>query len=63
MNADHGRRVNHARGLMADLVNDFRASDGEYQQWCRRAIQALYKARHGIRMDQYGWPTLPEFRT
>ena len=51
----------HLRELMADLVNDYRSSDGEYRERCRRMICALYKSRHGVRMDRYGWPMLPEF--
>lgn len=50
------------RALMADLINDYRGSAGEYQAWCLSCILALYKARHSVRLDRYGWPMLPEFK-
>jgi hypothetical protein len=53
--------------LARDLISDIRCAsrDGqpEYAAACRQQLAALYRNRHGVRLDRYGWPVLPEFAT
>lgn len=43
--------------LMQDLVSDYRYGDKS----CYPQISALWKNRHTVKLDKYGWPILPEF--
>lgn len=48
--------------IVRDLANDYRNSTGEYRAKCLACIQALFKNRHTVKLDRYGWPMLPEFQ-
>lgn len=47
------------RHLMQDLIIDYRHGDKS----CYSQIKALWKNRHTVKFDKYGWPMLPEFQS
>ena len=56
----HYTRQQLVRFLMQDLINDQRADKSDVLG--ARMIAALFKARHSVQLDRYGWPKLPEFK-
>jgi hypothetical protein len=45
--------------LLHDLIGDARMAKGSTRAHLLRQICQLYKARHTVRLDRFGWPILP----
>ena len=56
----HYTRQQLVRFIMQDLINDQRADKSDVLG--EHMIAALFKARHSVQLDRYGWPKLPEFK-
>lgn len=50
------------RDIIRDLITDVRCAerDGQlgYANTCRRQIEVLWRTRHNVQLDRYGWPIL-----
>lgn len=66
------------RALLSDLIADIRYStriidrnvialapqeNERYRDLCLTQLRALFKHRHTVRLNRYGWPLLPEFNS
>lgn len=67
--------MNAIRAIARDLVTDIRCSDRDinagadnvlermkYRATCRVQLSQLYRERHTVKLDRYGWPMLSMFR-
>lgn len=58
--------MNALRAIVRDQVVDIRCAEGRdadipgmlaYAQKCRAQLALIYRNRHGVKLDRYGWPS------
>jgi hypothetical protein len=66
MKREHYSAQNLTRAIVRDLISDIRCSETrdrempgmlEYAAKCRRQVATVFRNRHGLKLDRYGWPS------